>query len=334
MRYRALDERSGAFGRHRDLTRRAAEYHGMSVRFFADRLDRQADALWRREATAREVRAGAVILAAGGFVMDKAMTREHISWADTVAPLGTAGDDGSGIRLGQSVGGAVSFMDRMSAWRLLYPPEALVEGIVVSADGQRIGAEDLYGASLTEMMVRDHGGKGFLILDSEQWNKAKGQVSEQTQMPWTLFILYLLYWAYKKAGSLEGLAGRLQMQKPGRLRKAVEEYNDAIINGKADPVGKRGYRSVIMKPPFYGIDISLRPTGLLMAPALPLGGLRVDESGMVLKESGEGIQGLYAAGKNAAGISSNRYISGLALADCVFSGRNAGSRAAEGVRRT
>jgi 3-oxo-5alpha-steroid 4-dehydrogenase len=62
---------------------------------------------------------------------------------------------------------------------------------------------------------------------------------------------------------------------------------------------------------------------------LTLGGLLVDEStGQVLDAEGAGVAGLYAAGRTAVGICSNSYVSGLSLADCVFSGRRAGQHAA------
>ena len=58
---------------------------------------------------------------------------------------------------------------------------------------------------------------------------------------------------------------------------------------------------------------------------LSLGGLVVDEAtGEVQNGEGEAIQGLYAAGHNAVGVCSSSYVSGLSLADCVFSGRRAG----------
>jgi len=47
-----------------------------------------------------------------------------------------------------------------------------------------------------------------------------------------------------------------------------------------------------------------------------------------LHESGQAIAGLYAAGRAALGLPSSRYVSGLSLADCVFSGRRAGRSAA------
>ncbi|MGH6631224.1 MAG: FAD-binding protein, partial [Burkholderiales bacterium] len=48
----------------------------------------------------------------------------------------------------------------------------------------------------------------------------------------------------------------------------------------------------------------------------------------VLSAAGMPIAGLYAAGRCAVGVASNRYVSGLSLADCLFSGRRAGAQAA------
>jgi 3-oxo-5alpha-steroid 4-dehydrogenase len=63
---------------------------------------------------------------------------------------------------------------------------------------------------------------------------------------------------------------------------------------------------------------------------LTLGGLKVDEeSGAVLRPDGSRIEGLYAAGRNAVGLSSHSYVSGLSLSDCVFSGRRAGKHAVD-----
>jgi 3-oxo-5alpha-steroid 4-dehydrogenase len=48
----------------------------------------------------------------------------------------------------------------------------------------------------------------------------------------------------------------------------------------------------------------------------------------VLRADGDGVPGLYAAGRTAAGLCSRSYVSGLSLADCAFSGRRAGRHAA------
>jgi 3-oxo-5alpha-steroid 4-dehydrogenase len=62
---------------------------------------------------------------------------------------------------------------------------------------------------------------------------------------------------------------------------------------------------------------------------LTLGGLTVDETtGEVLRADDSPIRGLHAAGRTAVGLCSRSYVSGLSLADCVFSGRRAGRHAA------
>jgi len=81
-------------------------------------------------------------------------------------------------------------------------------------------------------------------------------------------------------------------------------------------------------PPFYAIDCSLG-SALFICPTITLGGLMVDEeSGAVRRKDGSVIDGLYAVGRSAAGIPSRGYVSGLAIADGVFSGRRAGRHVA------
>ena len=77
------------------------------------------------------------MLCAGGFIFNREMTAEHVPEFLPGLPLGTHGDDGIGIRLGQSVGGKVDQMHRASAWRFLYPPNAFAEGMLINGNGER-----------------------------------------------------------------------------------------------------------------------------------------------------------------------------------------------------
>ena len=89
--------------------------------------------------------------------------------------------------------------------------------------------------------------------------------------------------------------------------------------------GKRAdHCAVIAEPPFFAIDCRL-DTMKFPSPCLTLGGLKVDGlSAQVRRADGSAIEGLFAAGRNAAGVCARSYVSGLSLADCVFSGRRAG----------
>lgn len=216
----------------------------------------------------------------------------------------------------------------MTAWRFIYPPEALLEGIIVSRCGERIAAEDTYGAFFTSAMIEKADGHGFLILDSLQWDKFKSQIGNQTQGLWKVLMNYIRYWNHKSGSSLESLGQELLVDTV-KLSATVDAHNDAIIRGVEDPMGKHNYRSVLATGPFYGVDISIQSTGIMMVPSLTLGGLNVDEkTGLVLDETGKAICGLYAAGRNAVGLCSKNYVSGLSLADCLFSGKRAGENAA------
>jgi 3-oxo-5alpha-steroid 4-dehydrogenase len=110
----------------------------------------------------------------------------------------------------------------------------------------------------------------------------------------------------------------------------MASYNDAVRAGLPDSLGKTPGHSVPQDmPPFYAVDCSFSAVHGVPCAAMTLGGLVVDEhTGEVLREDGTAIPGLYAAGRNAAGLCAEAYVSGLSLADCVFSGRRAGRHAA------
>ncbi|SLI14228.1 Probable dehydrogenase [Mycobacteroides abscessus subsp. abscessus] len=83
--------------------------------------------------------------------------------------------------------------------------------------------------------------------------------------------------------------------------------------------------------PYWLLDVGIKPSVINPCPMLTLGGVVVDETtGAVRSTAGHDIPGLFAAGRTAVGICSESYVSGLSLADCVFSGRRAG-RSAAGV---
>ncbi|MCR2799384.1 FAD-binding protein [Microbacterium sp. zg-Y818] len=327
VRFRTLDPHSGGASWHRRLLRwggKIGNWMPPIGRIFTDR----ADALWQRRAEPLIARAGAVVLAAGGFIHNAEWVRQHAPQFVDISPLGTPGDDGAGIRLGQAAGGATGAMGNVTAWRFLTPPSALLEGIAVGQDGARIANEDLYGAAHGDVMMRRHGGRGWLVCDAATWQRARAQLRTQTQSFQLLQLVPLFTFGFRKAATLERLAVKMGVDVTG-LRSSVDAYNDGVRSGVGDPFHKAPeYCAPIERGPFYSIDISAKNVLYYPLPGLTLGGLIVDEmTGGVLREDGTPIDGLYAAGRNAVGICANGYVSGLSLADCVFSGRRAGEHA-------
>ncbi|MEQ9442962.1 MAG: FAD-binding protein [Cyclobacteriaceae bacterium] len=293
-------------------------------RFFSNR----AQKIWNRKSQSREVSASSIILSAGGFMFNKEMVKTYGFAYRNVMPLGTIGDDGKGIMLGQSVGGNTDCMDRMTCWRFLSPPVAFMEGVSVGRNGNRIANEDLYGATFSESLIHNHKGEGFAVLDATSWKTAKEQAKTQTQPFQSAMLKYIFNLGYKKAGSLQELAKKAGINEQGLL-DTVKAYNDGVENGQ-DPAHKAMNLSrPIENGPFYAIDITVDASPFFPAPGLTLGGLVTDDdTGAVKDKNGNLISGLYAAGRNAVGICSNSYVSGLSLADCIFSGRRAGKAAA------
>ncbi len=292
-------------------------------------LHRPAGWLERRYGRPLLVRAArGVVIAAGGFAANRQMMRAHAPSARGGLPLATPGDDGSGIRLGAGAGGATAFLDRVSVWRFLSPPPALLTGVLVDRAGERVCDESRYGAAIGDAIVR-RGGRAWLLVDRATLAEARRQVRRSTLWFQRLQAWYLLTSGAVSAPTVAGVAARAGLD-PDRLAATLAAYNAAARDPAArDPAGKPLDQVRAQdQPPYSLIDCSVRPRLFYPAPVLTLGGLVVaPESGQVLRPDGSAIGGLYAAGRSAAGLCSRSYVSGLSLADCVFSGRRAGRHA-------
>lgn len=298
---------------------------GLYAPALARRLGRRIAAIERRFARPYRVAATrGVVLAAGGFIANRAMLREHAPAFRGGLPLGTLGDDGTGIRLGVEVGAATDRMGNVSAWRFLNPPSALLGGILVNQAGQRFVDESSYGAALGHKMITEHGGRAWLLIDRPILRAARHQLATETLWFQRMQARYLLG-VGRLSGTIEQVAGKAGIDAVGLLA-TVADYNSTA----PDSFGKQ---PDLVRPlrtgPFSLIDCSSRPRLAYPCPMLTLGGLVVDEdTGQVLRDEGSPVGGLYAAGRTAVGLCSNSYVSGLSIADCVFSGRRAGRHVA------
>jgi 3-oxo-5alpha-steroid 4-dehydrogenase len=264
-----------------------------------------------------------VLLSAGGFILNHIMVAHYAPLYARGLPNGTLGDTGSGIRLGESVGGKLGAMDRVTGWCNINPPAAWAKGIVVNQRGVRICHEGAYGSTLGDAVARSPGGTAFLIFDDAlhaQALRELGPGNELVKYQRQVARLNLLF-NHQKAPSISDLATKIGVDAQA-LEKTVADYNDAAIGAKTDPFGKMPSDiGALTRGPFHAIDVSVHSRYFPM-PVLTLGGLQVDErTGHVLNTNGNPIAGLYAAGRSAVGICSGVYVSGLAYADCVYSGR-------------
>jgi 3-oxo-5alpha-steroid 4-dehydrogenase len=186
--------------------------------------------------------------------------------------------------------------------------------------------ESSYGAAIGSRLV-EGGGRAWLLVDEPIMRAARRSVRAETLWFQRLQAWYLLRWSRVRAGSVADVARRAGISAEG-LAATVAAYGSTPDAFGKDP----SLVAPLSTPPYTLIDCSYGPRLGYPCPVLTLGGLAVDEStGQVLTAAGDPVAGLYAAGRTAVGICSNSYVSGLSLADCVFSGRRAGAHAASEV---
>ena len=308
--------------------------------FNGDRAEKamaEAYALEQAKGTRKLVRAhGGIILATGGFGYNVPMVTRHMPFLGqnfrALMRLGSAGCTGSGIQLGHSAGGAVGKLDHSFLGRMIVPPKALVEGIIVNSEGRRFVNEDAYNAFLGAAILRQPGADAWILLDKQRHREFLRQCVPNGDGSFKPYLapalLNRFFGGTQKGATLAEIAQKIGVPA-ANLEETVKAYNQAIAEGSGDTLGKNpDYVRPVGEGPYRALNTSVS-NKYSFCIFFTLGGLKVDElRGQVLRDDDTPIPGLYAAGRAAMGIPSNGYISGLSIADGVFSGRRAARDAA------
>jgi 3-oxo-5alpha-steroid 4-dehydrogenase len=274
-----------------------------------------------------EARRG-VVLSTGGYQHNPTLLAEHAPYAKRLMAIGFDAS-GSAVRLGEGVGADTGYLDNVGVFKMFVPPLAFGRGMLVDARGERFTNEMYYSGRVGRAMRELPGGKTYLIIDSELAAAARAELPKLqlfSSAPARISLARAV-----KADSLDGLAGKLGM--PAEALAASVTEVAATAGGATDRFGTSAAASAVPRtPPFLALDMSLdsRP---IPATMFTIGGLRVDGATGAVLSGGEPVPGLYAAGRAAVGLCSNSYVSGLSLADCVFSGRRAGASTVAAAER-
>lgn len=260
-----------------------------------------------------EARKG-VILCAGGFSMNAEMlAAECPRLADArIEKQGTPGDDGSGIKLGQSAGGHAQYLSDCFVTSPFYPPGQLVKGLLVNKDGVRFVAEDSYHSKSAAACLEQTDSAAYLIADSS--------IFERPAYGWQPLID-----GYENIAEMETGLGI----ENGRLQKTLSDYNENAAKGEDPEFHKHpDYLMPLTTAPYAAFDLSL---GQAHYVGFTLGGLKTSMDGHVLRADGGVIERLYAAGACASNIAQDArgYSSGTCLGEATYFGRRAGTMAAE-----
>ncbi len=273
---------------------------------------------WKRFDESGFVRTAAVVMAAGGYVMNDDMLEAYTpAMRHKLFVLGGTYDDGLGIRLGQSVGAALENMDEPFITAPFYPPSSLVKGLIVNKRGERFVAEDSYHARTSYFVLQQPDAAAYLIADSDHM--------EEQRMP-----LVPLKDGYE---TVEEMEAALELPA-GSLVASLARYNEHAARGEDPDFHKHpDWLAPQTNGPWGVYDLTL---GTALYAGFTLGGMRTGLDGEVMREDRSVVPGLYAAGACASNIAQDGagYCSGTQLGEGSFFGRRAGvaaARLAKGV---
>lgn len=268
----------------------------------------------------------AVILTTGGYAANSDLVYKYSNGAITTKMTSCAvSSTGDGLELAEAVGAELIDLDQIQVHPLGDPVNdcgcvAHFVGNWLSAqyymfinkEGKRFVKEDgtRYEMSMAELEQTD--GQMWLIVDSSQ---IAGDDSRTAQ------IEVLIADGHTFSGdTLEELAEKIGVD--GEVLKAtVDTYNEGMRSGSDEFSKAASEDAMIAQGPFYA---SLRTPTVHHT----MGGIRINTQAQVLKESGEVIPGLYAAGEVTGGIHGNNRLGGNAYSDIMTFGRIAGVNAA------
>jgi 3-oxo-5alpha-steroid 4-dehydrogenase len=301
-----------------DLLRARIEEAGVEVRYETGATNLVVDGdtvvglAWRSFEDTGVIAAGAVVVAAGGFVMNPDMVASYTpSLAEKPFTLGSTYDDGLGIRLGASAGAELRHMEEPFITAPFYPPSSLMTGVIVNKDGERFCGEDGYHSRTSQFVMEQADHTAYLIVDSEHVEYPK-------------FPLVPLIDGYETIAELESA-----LDLPaGSVAATLERYNKMAAAGEDLDFHKAAeWLAPQDTGPWAVFDLRL---GHAMYAGFTLGGIRVSVDGQAQRPDGSVIPGLYAAGACASNIAQDGkgYCSGTQLGEGSFFGRRAGRHAA------
>jgi tricarballylate dehydrogenase len=292
-----------------------------------------------------EVRAGAVVLACGGFEANPEMRTRYLGAGWELAKVrGTRFNTGDGIRMALAVD-AQPFGQwsgsHAVAWDIGAPPfgnrvvgdlfqkHSYPLGLIVNAAGKRFVDE---GADFRNYTYAKYGRE---ILRQPQ--QMAVQIFDQKTKDLLRDEYRISRITKAESETIEDLAESLGVDRDG-LVETVEAYNRAVQPGDFNPTAldgkhtegitppKSNWALPIDTPPYLGFAVTCGIT-------FTFGGLAIEPTtGQVIDTSDRPMPGLFAAGELVGGLFYHNYPGGAGLMAGAVFGRTAGASAARSLR--
>lgn len=294
-----------------------------------------------------ELRAGAVVLAMGGFGANEKLIAEHLPTVSRLSGdflwyIGADTSQGDAFALGAQVGAQILGHDRCQINvrpNFAHLPDAYLPGwlVLVNGTGRRFFNE-MAPYSVTQPIFQAQPHPIHAVFDDAAKRAAQPKTSagaKKVHIPgadWEDWVEPVVDEMVGKgrvtrADTLDELAGAIGVPA-ANLRGTVGRYNADVAAGRDSLYLKEaGVMRPIQEPPFYAAEVRLSQLGLTGT------GLRIDPDARVLATTTAPVDGLYAAGECTGGVLGDVYMgSGNSLCNCLTFGRIAGRSAAASAR--
>jgi tricarballylate dehydrogenase len=288
-----------------------------------------------------EVKAKAVVLAAGGFQANAEMRTRYLGPLWELAKVrGTRFNTGDGIRMALEIGAmptgnwsgahAVGWDRNAPEFGDLsvgdnFQKHSYPLGVMINALGERFVDE---GADFRNYTYAKYGRMILMQPGQFAW-----QVFDRKVIPMLRDEYRIKQVTKARADTLEELASKLADVDAANALKTIRAYNRAVMTevpfdpNVKDGRGTRGlvipksnWANTIDEPPFEAYAVTCGIT-------FTFGGLKIDTSARVIDAEGAPIPGLFAAGELIGGIFYFNYPGGTGLMNGAVFGRIAGASA-------
>lgn len=264
--------------------------------------------------------AKAVIVASGGFGANQDMVVKYKPELKGFGTTNHPGATGDAFGMIEKLDVALVDMEQIQTHPTVVPSnnELITEGvrgegaILVNRAGKRFINELETRDTVSKAILAQDGKTAFLVFDS-------GVVDRLAAIK-----KYKDGGLLTEAASIKELAEKIGVSAE-EMEKTISAYNGYFKAQEDKEFGRRVLAGELAQGPFYAVEV---------APAIhhTMGGIKINTNAEVINNSGNAVEGLFAAGEVTGGVHGGNRIGGNAVADITIFGRIAGKSAAEYVK--
>lgn len=276
----------------------------------------------RPDGSIEHIASQSVILACNGYGGNPELIAKYIPEMEQAIYFGHPGNQGDAILWGQALGAGLRHLSGYQGHgSVAYPHSVLITwalmmegGIQVNCHGKRFSNEHLGYSEQAVLVLKQPQQKAWNIFDERLF---------ELGMKFDDFRNAANMDAFVKADTLEELAHKLGIDGEGLTNTFADISSCISASDQQDPFGRNFTKDKQLAPPYYAVPV----TGALFHTQ---GGLLINDHAKVMKDDGSVINGIYACGGAATGVSGpdvSGYLSGNGLLTAIGLGYLAGMHA-------